>query len=30
MTATAVAHTGLTVSDLEASLAFWRDGLGMR
>ena len=27
--ATAVAHTGLTVSDLDASLAFWRDGLGM-
>jgi catechol 2,3-dioxygenase-like lactoylglutathione lyase family enzyme len=30
VTATAVAHTGLTVSDLAASLAFWRDGLGMR
>jgi catechol 2,3-dioxygenase-like lactoylglutathione lyase family enzyme len=30
MTATAVAHAGLTVSDLDASLRFWRDGLGMR
>jgi len=29
-TATAVVHTGLTVSDLEASLRFWRDALGMR
>jgi glyoxylase I family protein len=28
--ATAIAHTGLTVSDLEAALRFWRDGLGMR
>jgi catechol 2,3-dioxygenase-like lactoylglutathione lyase family enzyme len=28
--ATAVAHTGLTVSDLEASLAFWRDALATR
>jgi catechol 2,3-dioxygenase-like lactoylglutathione lyase family enzyme len=30
MTATAVAHAGLTVSDLDASLRVWRDGLGMR
>jgi catechol 2,3-dioxygenase-like lactoylglutathione lyase family enzyme len=30
MTATAVVHAGLTVSDLDASLRFWRDGLGMR
>lgn len=28
--ATAVAHTGLTVSDLDRALRFWRDGLGMR
>jgi catechol 2,3-dioxygenase-like lactoylglutathione lyase family enzyme len=28
--ATALAHTGLTVSDLDRSLRFWRDGLGMR
>jgi catechol 2,3-dioxygenase-like lactoylglutathione lyase family enzyme len=28
--ATAVAHTGLTVSDLGRALRFWRDGLGMR
>ena len=28
--ATAIAHTGLTVSDLERSLLFWRDALGMR
>jgi len=25
-----VAHTGLTVRNLEESLRFWRDGLGMR
>jgi catechol 2,3-dioxygenase-like lactoylglutathione lyase family enzyme len=30
MTATGIHHTGLTVGDLEASLRFWRDGLGMR
>jgi catechol 2,3-dioxygenase-like lactoylglutathione lyase family enzyme len=24
-----LAHTGLTVGDLDRSLAFWRDGLGM-
>lgn len=30
MTATAVAHAGMTVSDLDTSLRFWRDGLGMR
>ncbi len=24
-----MAHTGLTVSDLDRSLAFWRDALGM-
>jgi catechol 2,3-dioxygenase-like lactoylglutathione lyase family enzyme len=29
-TATAVVHTGLTVTDLDASLRFWRDALGMR
>lgn len=29
VSATAIAHAGLTVSDLDASLAFWRDGLGM-
>lgn len=28
--ATAIVHTGLTVTDLDASLRFWRDGLGMR
>jgi catechol 2,3-dioxygenase-like lactoylglutathione lyase family enzyme len=28
--ATAVVHTGLTVSDLDRALRFWRDGLGMR
>ena len=26
----AIHHTGLTISDLERSLAFWRDGLGMQ
>ncbi len=28
--ATAIVHTGLTVSDLDRSLLFWRDALGMR
>jgi catechol 2,3-dioxygenase-like lactoylglutathione lyase family enzyme len=29
-TPTAIVHTGLTVADLERSLRFWRDGLGMQ
>lgn len=30
MSGTGLDHAGLTVSDMERSLAFWRDGLGLR